>query len=973
MIMPAGFASDRIDSFVPVLKPLAYDENAEILLEGEAPGEEIIHDSEWSDINGNKNIQPIGKLIGEEVINRYDGSLFKPNQAINGYEALEFLVHFDNPNAQIRENILNNSQGLEESTINASIKDAYLQAAENNGIILPQETFNLNEKVTKELLSQWLFRVSNLQLPGNDLSEVVKASDYDSIESAYVQRIESLLNEEVLSLDGNNNFNPKSSLSKGEFARALNQLSVVMAEARGIEEVKGIVVDEVVETTDQGKTRQLFIRSNDNTVLRVTSEKDASGNRMNDYVVLKNNQLQSSDALSLGDQVVFYHQDDSVYFVEALKDITLSDVFDSSEEGTKVLMASVKEISNETYNKDGEALSRKRIRLMALDGNSFDLVLDTDENSQLKEMPLLYKEGAFQSPSTLIPGEQVTLLIKDNKDVIYMRVTPFEKQYLTGTIRSIDDTVLELFDYDNQINRYPIAKDVVVTMNRRPTSLDSLAYGYDIIVELNNGLVTAIEGETFINPGYIPDFGKVRMGKVIQKFGSGLLVQLNDGKEEFYTVTSDTIILKENINVLQNAIREGDRVKFYFNDIYTKDIAKIEVEGYERIVDGIYKGQLKSFNQGSMKLRIANPEYLKNVTWIPSDNYYKEIRLDEKVKIYDKDREISLENFISRYREREVYIVAEKSYAEEKAIQVVVKTGNELVMNDKLRQIDRTLNRFELGNNQNLNYSDGTIVVKNGRVITSQSLQPDDSVVAITERNGGVNTANVVNVTAMDDDMFNNIYFGTLKDVYFNSITLDNYTFVDNHKFRGISRSDTDPFYVFTETDIVDLTDEDNKEVLSINDLFHGSYSEGENESDEGGVDYHKYYTYFIADDANGIIGMRMRFKGLLEGQNFDDDNSSVRRANDDLEETLDDVIFTKGILIDVDDNQSRFQLTSSHDYINYRERWVLNNVDTYIEYDDAIIIRNNEEISPDDIDTGEYLYAMRINENALIIFVEDE
>jgi len=418
MIIPVGFASDRIDSFVPVLKPLAYDENAEILLEGEAPGEDIIHDSEWSDINGNKNIQPIGKLIGEGVINRYDGSLFNPNQAINGYEALEFLVHFDNPNAQIRENILNNSQGLEEATINASIKDAYLQAAENNGIILPQETFNLNEKVTKELLSQWLFRVSNLQLPGNELSEVVKASDYDSIESAYVQRIESLLNEEVLSLDTNNNFNPKSSLSKGEFARALNQLSVVMAEARGIEEVKGIVVDEVVETTDQGKTRQLFIRSNDNTVLRVTSEKDNSGNRMNDYIVLKNNQLQSSDALSLGDQVVFYHQDDSVYFVEALKDITLSDVFDSSEEGTKVLMASVREISNETYNKDGEELLRKRIRLMALDGNSFDLVLDTDENSQLKETPLLYKDGAFQSPSTLIPGEQVTLLVKDNKDVI---------------------------------------------------------------------------------------------------------------------------------------------------------------------------------------------------------------------------------------------------------------------------------------------------------------------------------------------------------------------------------------------------------------------------------------------------------------------------------------------------------------------------------------------------------------------------
>lgn len=971
--IPVGFASDTIDSFVPVLKPLTYDETAETVLESFQPGEDIIHDSQWSDITGNKNIKAIGKLAGEGVINRYDATLFNPGEKITGYEALEFLVHFDNPNALIRENILNASQGLEEATIEASIKDAYLQAAENNGIILPQESFELNDPVRKELLAQWLFRTSNLQLPDNDLSQVSKAADFKSIQPANAPAIQSLLREDVLSLDGLKNFNPKSTLSKGDFISALNELSGVMAEARGIKEVKGIVVEEVIENTDAGTSRQMFIQSNDTTVVSIESIKDLSDNRESDFSVLKNNQLQTSDVLSLGDQVVFYHQNDRVYFVEVLKDITLSDVFDSSEEGTKILMASVKEISQETYQVDGKELLRKRIRLMSLDGNDYDLVLDTDENNQTRERLLLYKEGTFQSPSVLIPGEQVTLLVKDNKDVIYMKVTPFEREYLTGTIRSIDSDVLELFDYDNQINRYPVAKDVVVTMNRRPSTLNSLAYGYDVIVELNNASVTAIEGETFINPGYIPDFGKVRMGKVLQKYNRGLLIQLEDGRDEFYTLNTETIIVKENINVLENAIREGDRVKFYFNDIYTKDIAKIEVEGYERIVDGIYKGQLKAFNKGSMKLRIAGPEYLKNVTWIPSDAYYKEIRLDEKVKIYDKDREIPLENFISQYREREIYIVAEKSYAEEKAIQIVIKTGNELVMNDKLDQIDRSLKRFELGNNQNLNYSDGTIVVKNGRVITSQSLQPEDSVVAITERSGGVNTANVVNVTAMDDDMFNNIYFGTLKDVYFNSITLDNYTFVDNHKFRSISRSDTDPFYVFTETDIVDLTDEDDKETLSINDLFHGSYSEGENESRGGGVDYEKYYTYFIADDDKGVIGMRMRFKGLLEGQNFDDDNSSVRRANDDLEETLDDVIFTKGVLIAVDDNQSRFQLTSSNDYINYRERWVLNNVDTYIEYDDAIIIRNNKEISSEDVDIGEYLYAMRINENALIIFVEDE
>jgi hypothetical protein len=58
---------------------------------------------------------------------------------------------------------------------------------------------------------------------------------------------------------------------------------------------------------------------------------------------------------------------------------------------------------------------------------------------------------------------------------------------------------------------------------------------------------------------------------------------------------------------------------------------------------------------------------------------------------------------------------------------------------------------------------------------------------------------------------------------------------------------------------------------------------------------------------------------------------------------------------------------------MGYRGGWVPNNSDTYFEYTDAIIVKNNKEITQSEVKIGDYLYLMRIKEDALIIYVEDE
>ena len=971
------FGFDQLDIFVPEVVPADQNTAVDEELQGAANGYEVIFNTVFNDIREATYEKEIVKMAAEGVVEKYGSYAFEPSKNITGYEALTFLVRFLGNEAAVQGNVLNQAQGLDLESVQGLFNQEYFNQAQGAGIVTADEVPYVKDEVTKEQIAKWVFRVSNLEEQFEDLSEVFGFNDWLQVDPANRGIIQAVVNEGIMNYDNDGNFNPNRTVTRGEMAGIMDRLSESMYEDRNITSNFGLVIDTAERSEDDESIRDLIVKNADGTSTKITTSKNNDTNQRNDFAAYKNGIPSSSQTVKVGDEINYFARDGEVYFAEVLDDQSVLDKINEINknlDNVDLLLGTVKEISEEKHNTGDTVINRKRIRFSTIDGNTYDLIIDTDLQTGITDDVIVFKEEKAAGTELLEVGDQMELLIENDRLVNYIKVGDFETQLVNGTVRSIDENSIEVFDYNNRINTYPLSKYNGIVVNNRPGTINDLNYGQNVSLEINNGYVTSIRSETFINPGYIPEFGKAKQGEVYRKYNSGIYFLLDNGARELYTVTDNTQILKEGRNIDLVALKEGDKVTLYFNDIYTNELSKIEVDGKERLVSQVYKGTLESFNEGSMNMVLSMPSYLKNTYWEPVDAYNKNIALGDGVSLYDGAKPIQMKNFIRDYKGETVYVVVEAAYGNERGIQVTVKNGGEFIDSDRIDTIDMALSRMELDNNQNFNYNDGTIVLKDGRLIDHRLLKDNDTVLVVSDYYRGSTTANIVKVTTMYDNIFNNIYFGTLEDINTNNITLKNFTTLNGNELNEIDPSESRRYYYFTESVIKDLTDPDDVVTLSRNDLFHGGYSRSENESEDGdGVPYERYYATMVTNGNLGVIGMNLRHMGLMQNQDIDDTADDYEEANEMLFETLEDKVLTRGIISERLDLYNRLKVTDTHDYMGYRGGWVPNDSDTYFEYTDALIVKNDKVLEPEDIKIGDYVYFMRLAEDALVIFVEDE
>ncbi len=181
-------------------------------------------------------------------------------------------------------------------------------------------------------------------------------------------------------------------------------------------------------------------------------------------------------------------------------------------------------------------------------------------------------------------------------------------------------------------------------------------------------------------------------------------------------------ITKGGIAVTKNALKEGDSVKLFFDDIYSDDISKMEVEGIERLIQKVYKGKLGSVNEKKQMITLYEPRYLKNEDWESVDGYTKDFTLSNEAEICLGNLEVNLDNLERDHKDDTVYVVVEDSYGETVTSKVTIKSGGENIYSDNIRTLNDALGSMELDNRINMNITKGTIVLKrrqNCRPITS--------------------------------------------------------------------------------------------------------------------------------------------------------------------------------------------------------------------------------------------------------------
>ena len=600
------------------------------------------------------------------IIRKYGSETFRPGTSITGYEAITMLVNSRNREAAVQRRVSAASTGLNATALKALYNTEYAREALTLGIVPQAEQVDLEKPANREKLAVWAARAAALQPDFNDLTGVFSFKDATDVSPQYRNIIETMVAEKMIYLPNDQKFKPKAAMTRGEFAKTLEHMSEKFATNLGFTSEFGLVIGKKTLTETQAGVKIqktiLTVKSIDGKLNELVSQYNPKTRVRNEYVSYKNDTVSDARQLIIGDEIAYYMKGNQVYYVEALNDDTIIDKMKESAENGDGIVAhfgNVGTVTAQSRYENGKNIDSRRIRLKDFDGNVYDVNIETNPKTGVRNDIIVYKNGVRGGSSLLKEGDSVEYYVKDGKTMVYMKVMPVTSKDISGTLRSLGNNTalktdtISIYDYNDKIVEYPVAQHALVTVNGNYARLKDLQMGQDVKMTVKNGYVTKIVTETFTeNPAAIDEYGKMRMGTIYYLYTDSILFDLTDGKRAQYMVPSSTQIIRDGIMTTMRALKEGDQVKLYFNDIYSNKVDRIEVEGIERLIKQVYKGKIEEVNATSGMMTLSDPYVLKNTGWVASDQYMIDIPYTEKTMIYNNSNQVRPKDFDECIRAR---------------------------------------------------------------------------------------------------------------------------------------------------------------------------------------------------------------------------------------------------------------------------------------------------------------------------------
>jgi len=996
----AVFAEAPFDVPVPEFTALKTDTTAANTINGNNKGLDIITNSYFTDIRNTYGHESIVRMAALGVIKQYGDKKYYPATKATGYDVLGMLVRLGGSEANVMQRVYAQAGS---STTAAALKlimnQEYLTEATNLGIITAAEVLNLTQPVTKETMAVWTARAIG-KVPTFTQTTVFSYKDWSLVNPIYRSLIEDMTTDGIIPLKNDGTFGPKENLTRGELAVIMESALDTQYDARGITSGFGLIIgvkpETIYENGNTIKRNTITVKNTDGTATKLVSETHSKGNKTIDYVTYKNKIVSNNSVLKLGDEIEYVSVDDVLQYVEVVDHNLIlekinansaADIYTTFHYGTLI------DIRTKTQIKSGKTVTTEIYRVLDVTGDAFDILVDEDLFTGLREDVITYKNGKVAGVQSLEIGDVMEYLVNDKREIIYVKVAPLDKKKLSGTIRettpiSADAPAsITVYGYDDKVYQLPLAPYANLRINDRVASLGNFVYGMPVDVEISNGYIILVEGESYSGePGYIPQYGKMRMGDVITVYQNSIQVKLADGKVENYMVSSDTLFTKDGNKVTKSALKSGEAVKVYFDNISTNDASKIEIEAPEILFEVIYKGKIKNVNGSRKEIQIvgtdgvSKPEYVSNNDWLQAPEYSINLKTDEKTQIYAGNQKLTMTELERQYSNYQAYAVVKKVFGQSTIVKLSIKTGGEMMYSSNIKSVDHTLGSFDIMTKENFNVTEGTIVIKDGLVVPNDKLKARDTVFVVSESPTGSYDQNamVVKVVTPYDNIFDSIRIGAIEMVNPSNITFKNYTQYTNNFLNNVNPNESGYYKFYTDTKIVDVTDPAKPKAIKPSDFWHDSYSRIENvdktyNPSTPGLQFERFYAFMVVNEADSaIIAMHLRHKGLLLNQNFDDTLYKETDVATKLNETFTGAVLSRGVVTSDDETWDRLEITDSHDWTDYTGQWTANKANIFIKYTDAIVIKNNAVISVEDIQMGDYIYIMRIKENALVIFVQN-
>lgn len=520
--------------------------------------------------------------------------------------------------------------------------------------------------------------------------------------------------------------------------------------------------------------------------------------------------------------------------------------------------------------------------------------------------------------------------------------------FAEGYLYALNDTSVQLEEYDGTMISINLRADVYFSIDGTYVNKNQFRKGMEIYVHMQGNNVSYIEGFSTSSTNYIAPQSKTRKGFIKNVDREQLTIRTSLGKDETYTIAPMTILQRNGINTKTSELYMGDRVKLYFDKYDSPVIRRMEVEGKSIAIGGIYKGMLSVVDDLDDSIFVKNIEKFTNGEWATqSDTMKLDFRSD--YPIYVGGYKISYQD-LQYYKGKMTYMIYKDYFGRPSVDRLVVKDQNESNFSAKIEDINWFSETMELSNKKNLNINDGTIVIKNNRIVDKYSItKGSDAFIIGDGRNSNVR-ADLVYIYNEDINNTNignyHLYIGRLDEIFKDKVNMDRFYVLNNHSWESF-RENKELFY---DNDIYAF-DMESKKKITNEEFYSKDYAVDEDSDyakDKGLKDWYGY----IYADGDRIVAIGM-FKKLDSIANFRTTLGTVESN-------------TKTATVGY-----RISLKDVRDFSERKETWMPKTASINVITENAVIIKADKIIKPEELKIGDRLYVVRDSSIGKMILVK--
>lgn len=510
---------------------------------------------------------------------------------------------------------------------------------------------------------------------------------------------------------------------------------------------------------------------------------------------------------------------------------------------------------------------------------------------------------------------------------------------LEGYIKdlNISESWIEVEEYAGNVKRWNIIPNTILLIDDTPAEPKDFKAGMEIYAEYNKNILIRMESWSTENPGYIPPGGKVRSGIIKKIDRDQLILQLTTGKEETYFTSPATIALKNGVNVPLSTLYEGDTVRLYFDERDSAIVSRMSIQGDSVKIKGLYKGQLDVQNLLENTLVLKNVEVFQNGTWHELKSI---IRID-----YSRDLPVFYggqplpHNNMKYFQGKTAYLAVKDFFSGDRTEKMVIKSQYETTFSDKIEEVNWYAQAFELKNKRNIDFGEGTIFIKNQRLVDGYSVTPGSDAFVVADGRGARALASVVYIYNQDINNSNigqyYLYSGKLDKAVENKVVLRDFFVLNRNDWESFD--DDKELYYDNDTYIFDL--EEMKQITP-EQFFTEHYAVDEDSSYARRQGLKSWYSYAYTDgDRIVAIGLQKNMDSLLR----------QRVTIGTVDRVEEDSLVGKTVIV-----------RDARDWSSRNEKWMAKTLPVRMRVEKAILIKNDKVISWDELKFGDDIYSVR-------------